>query len=187
MATPPVPTPERKSTWVVWLLGLLAAGLVVLVGGALLLSVYVARQVEIQRAGNQVEIRTPVGEVKVSKSEQAHAGLPVYPGATLLDPAAQVEVMASAEESVSVVAARYRTTDPIEKVDDWYREHLGSEFVREGPGVMDRKKKVFGIQVKSDDVAFISEKDDVLRVVALERKLAAVEIALVRIGHDQPQ
>jgi hypothetical protein len=186
MATSSVPAPEKKVSWVWWVLGLLGAGLAVLVVGALLVSVYVARQVEVQRAGDSVEIRTPVGGLRAGKTEAADPGLPVYPGAQLTEPGAQVEITGPDDDSLAVVAAKYRTTDPIDKVDEWYRERLGKDFIREGPGVSVRKGRIFGVEVKSSDIAFIHELDDGMRVVALERKGGGVEIALVRLGRSEP-
>ena len=84
-------------------------------------------------------------------------------------------------------AAKYRTVDPLATVDDWYREHLGAEFIREGPGVMNRKKDIFGVEVKSSDIAFISDANDMLRVVVLERKGLTTEIALACIGKHETQ
>jgi hypothetical protein len=101
---------------------------------------------------------------------------------------ATVEITAPTEEdSVHITAARYRTPDPIEKVDEWYQEKLGPDFTREGPGIAKRKKDILGISVKSSDTAYISEKDDMLRVVALERKGLYTEIALARIGKQETQ
>ena len=194
MSTSPVPAPaqgppehEKKSNLLWWLLGLLAIGIAVLGLGGVLIASYVLRNVRVQQSGSRVEIQTPVGEVKVSKDVAANPGLPVYPGATVAEAGATVEIGAPAEETVSIVAARYRTADPLPKVDDWYREQLGADFKREGPGVMVRKKDITGLQVKSSDVAFISEKDDLVRVVALERKGIYTEIALARIGKQETQ
>ena len=195
MSTTPAPTPEEKPAparprgndllW--WILGLLVAAVIVLGLGGLLVARYMVRQIEVHPATGRVEIQTPIGQVKVSKDEKVDPSLPVYPGATLIEPVATVEIGGADDEPLAVHAAKYRTPDPLEKVDAWYSEHLGKEFTREGPGVAERKRKVFGITVRSDQVAFISEKDDALRVVALERKFGSTEIALARIGERSAQ
>jgi hypothetical protein len=189
MSTPPVSPPPKKSNVLWWVLGLFLAGVVILGLGGLLIATYVLKDVvQVRETAGQVEVQTPAGSIKVDKTAPPDPGLPVYPGATTAESGATVEITAPDEEdSLHVTAARYRTTDPIEKVDEWYQEKLGSEFTREGPGVARRKRDILGISVKSSDTAYISEKDDTLRVVALERKGLYTEIALARIGKTETQ
>ena len=177
--------PERKSHLLLWIFGLLAAGVLILSLGGLIAARFLARNIEVIQTGNRVEVRTPVGSIRADKSSGDETGLPSYPGATLAEPAGTVELTAPDEENVAITAAKYRTDDPVEKVDAWYREKLGPEFEREGAGVMRRKKDIFGIQVRSDDVAFISEKDDYVLIVAIQKKFSRVEIAHVRIGKEE--
>ena len=187
MSTTPIPTPEKQSNLLWWVLGLLGAAVVVLGLAGLLAARFLLQDVQVHRSGEQVEIRTPVGDLKVSKDATPGSGLPVYPGATLFEPAATVELVPHQDEAVEITAARYRTSDSLDRVDAWYREQLGPEFQREGAGVMVRKKDLFGVEVKSDDIAFVSETNDLLRIVVLQKKMAAVEIALVRIGKQEAQ
>lgn len=187
LKAPPPDAPEKKSGLLVWLLGLLGIGILVLGGGGMLVANYVMKNVQVQQSGSQVAIQTPVGEMKVDRDVAADPGLPVYPGAVATDPGATVEIGVPNEEQVAVIAARYRTGDPLTKVDEWYQSQLGPDFKREGPGVMVRKKDIMGIQVKSTDIAFISEEKDLVRVVALERKGIQTEIALARIGRQETQ
>ena len=186
--TPPAaPPPEKKSSLLWWLLGLLLAGIAVLGIGGVLVASFVLRNVEVRKSGNGVQIETPVGGVKVNKDAAADPGLPVYPGAATSESGATVELTGPDEDRFTVTAARYRTADPITKVDEWYQERLGAEFQREGPGVMRRKKDIFGVTVKSSDIAFIAEEKDLLRVVALELKGIYTEVALARIGKQETQ
>ncbi|MBI1750509.1 MAG: hypothetical protein HY234_03475 [Acidobacteria bacterium] len=186
MSTQPNPLPQKSSSniWA-WVLGLLAAGVVILGAGAFLATRFLVRSIEVNRTGTSVEINTAVGSLKASKDESADPGLPVYPGSKLAQPGGTVEFTTPNEESVNITAAHYRTIDPIEKVDAWYREQLSLDFKREGPGVMIRKKHINGVVVKSDDVAYVSEKDDVVLVVALQKRFNGVEIALLRAGKPE--
>ncbi len=188
MSTPQTPLPQKSSNnlWV-WLLGLAAAGILILGTGAFVATRYLVRSVEVNRASSSVEINTPVGTLKAAKDDNANPGLPVYPGAKLSQPGGTIELTTPNEESVSLTAAHYRTIDPIEKVDAWYREQLSLDFKREGPGVMVRKKNINGVVVSSNDIAYISEKDDFVRVVALKKQFNAVEIALLRAGKPETQ
>ncbi len=189
-ARPSVPVPPaqpQKSNVVLWVLGILAAAVVLFGLGAFIAVTYVARAVQVNQAGNKVEIQTPVGSIKASKDAAPDTGLPVYPGSTVSESGADVELGVPDEETVKITAAHYRTIDPIGKVDAWYAERLGDEFKREGPGVHLKKKDVIGTQLKSDDIAFVSEKGDFVRVVALKKQFNGVEIVLLRIGKSESQ
>jgi malate/lactate dehydrogenase len=52
---------------------------------------------------------------------------------------------------------------------------------------MVRKKEINGVVLKSSDIAFIADKDDLVRVVALEKKFNGVEIVLLRAGKPEAQ
>lgn len=196
MSTPPNSVPpaagetepqKTGSNLGAWVLGLLLVGALILGGGAWLVTRFFVQNIQVNRAGSTVVIDTPVGSLKAGKDEKADPGLPVYPGAKVAQPGGTVELSLPEEDSVQLTAAHYRTLDPIEKVDAWYREQLSSDFKREGPGVMVRKKNINGIIVKSDDVAYVSEKDDLVRVVALQKRFNGVEIALLRAGKQESQ
>ena len=196
MSTPPNPAPlvpnkaeapkSSNRIWL-WLLGLAAAAVIILGVGALLVTRFLVRSIEVNRAATSVEINTPVGTLKAAKDESVDPGLPVYPGAKLSQPGGTVELTTPNEESVHLTAAHYRTIDPIEKVDAWYREQLSPEFKREGPGVMNRKKEINGVVVRSDDIAYILEKEDSAQVVALQKRFNSVEIVLLRAGKPEAQ
>ena len=195
MSTPPNPAPAVSSKveppkdnriWP-WLLGLAATAIIILGVGALLVTRFLVRSIEVNRASTSVEIKTPVGTLKAAKDESVDPGLPVYPGAKLSQQGGTVELSTPNEESVHITAAHYLTIDPIEKVDAWYREQLSPEFKREGPGVMNRKKEVNGAVLKSDDIAYISEKEDFVHVVALQKRFNGVEIVLLRAGKPESQ
>jgi hypothetical protein len=181
-----MPQKSSSSVWA-WVLGLVAAGFLILGAGALLVTRYLVRRIEVSREAASVEITTPVGTLRAAKDETTDPGLPVYPGAKLSQPGGTVELTAPNEESVSLTSAHYLTTDPIEKVDAWYGEHVGTDFKREGPGVMIRKRDITGVVVKSGDIAYIADKEDFVRVVALQKKFNGVEIVLLRAGKPEAQ
>jgi hypothetical protein len=181
-----MPQKSSSNIWA-WVLGLVFAGVVILGAGAWFVTRYLVHTIEVNQANSSVEINTPVGTLKAAKDEKADPGLPIYPGAKLAQAGGTVELSVPGEDSVNLTAVHYRTIDPIEKVDAWYREQLSPDFKREGPGVMVRKKDINGVIVKSDDIAFISEKDDVVLVVALQKRFNGVEIALLRAGRQEAQ
>jgi hypothetical protein len=180
MPAPP-PVEERKSSVVWWFLGLLLVSLAILLIGAFFLAQYFLRSVQVSREGDQVAISTPAGDIHVDQSGPAETGLPIFPGAEVSERGAAVELTPPGEDPVSILAARYRTQAPLAEVDAWYRAQLGREFVREGPGRTDRKARIFGVDIRSDDTVFVAEGNEEMRVVGLRRQGLYTEIALVRV------
>jgi hypothetical protein len=177
---------EKKSSILAWLLGMLAAAVVILSLGAYLVVRYLAREVQVIRTGDTVTVTTPAGELKVSKGGD-ETGLPEHPSAKMTEPGATVTIEAANGEEAEVTVAKYRTGEPLDQVDAWYKERLGPEFEREGTGKMERKKTVFGVEIRSDDVVFLNDKEENKQFVALRRSGAGTEIILIRISESAPQ
>lgn len=191
-ATPAPPRPtgpaqERKSSLLLWVIGLVVAAVVILGLGGGLIAFYLARQVEVVRTGPEsVEVRTPLGSIRADKGK-AETGLPEYPSARMTETPGTVEIAGPDEEGFLVTAAKYRTTDAIATVDEWYRGQLASSFEREPAGTMVRKRRIFGTEVRSDDLAYIEERDEVIRFVVIRRQGRETEIVLARIGKQEVQ
>jgi hypothetical protein len=188
-ASPVAPSPPPRSgrNLFLWVIGLLAAAVVVLGLGGALIAFYLARQVEVIRTGPEgVEVRTPLGSIRAEQGK-AETGLPEYPGARMTETPGTVEIAGPGEEGFLVTAAKYRTADAVATVDEWYRGQLASSFEREPAGTMIRKRRLFGTEVRSDDLAYIEEKDDVIRFVVIRRQGRETEIVLARLGRQDVQ
>jgi hypothetical protein len=182
--TPASPPPRNNAVW--WILGILGGGLVVLLCFGVMFGTYVARRIHVSEAGKKVEISTPVGSLQVNPGPSRETGLPVYPGATAdSSEGANVEFAPAVGERVGVAAAKYFSSDSLEKVSDWYAERLGSEFTREKPGR--RIHRIQGVNAGNADVAFISDNGEQMRIVALKRKDDGVEVSLARVGKQEAQ
>ena len=181
----PVPPTQSQSAAIWWILGILGGGVVILALCGLLFAAYIARQVHIIEAGKNVEISTPVGQIQVNKAGPHDTGLPVYPGAgTLESNGANVRITPAEGTQVGIVAAKYFTSDPLDKVAAWYSQHLGPEFTRQtGRGAFRTPR----IDASDADAAFVSQDGDRVRVVALKRKSGGVEIDLARVGQQEAQ
>jgi len=185
-APPQPPAPPRSRSLLWWIIGLLVAAVVILGLGAAMIAFYLAR-VEVVRTGPEsVEVRTPFGSMRAEKG-QADTGLPDYPGARVTETPATVEITGPSDDGFMVTAGKYRTPDSLPAVDQWYREHLPDSFEREPAGVMVRKRRLFGTEVRSDDLAYIEEKDDVIRFVVIRRHATETEIVLARLGKQEVQ
>ncbi len=183
---PIAPAPERSRSLLWWIVGLVIAAMVILGLGGTLIAFYLAR-VEVVRTGAEgVEVRTPLGTIRADK-DKPDTGLPEYPGARMAETPGTVEITAPNEEGFLVTAAKYRTADPLVTVDEWYRGQLAASFEREPAGTMIRKRRIFGVEVHSDDLAYIEEKDDGVRFVVIRRHSTETEIVLARIGKQEVQ
>src|ERR1700721_2195506 len=80
---PIVPPPARRdsTTAIWWILGIVGGGIVVMVFLALMVAGYVAGHSHIDSEGKNVDIQTPVGELKVNQNPTGPWGSPVYPAA----------------------------------------------------------------------------------------------------------
>ena len=174
----------RAGSLLGWMLGLLAVGILVLGLGTYAVWRIVAPEVEVIRTATGVEVKTPVGDLR-AKREGDETGLPKYPGAETTEPGATVEIESPTEESVAVTVAKYRSNDPLDKVEEWYKARLGPDFEREGSGRMERKRIIYGTDVSMDDVAFFKERELLLEAVILRKKGLATEIVLVRAGEPE--
>jgi hypothetical protein len=182
----PAPTQPRKSNLVWWVLGVVVAAVALLGLGGVLLALFFAREIEVVRTGPEaVEIRTPAGSIKAEKGGKPETGLPEYPGARVTELPAMVEITGPDEEGFEVTTAKYRTPDPAAQVDEWYRSKLGQEFVREEPGRMTRKQRLFGAEIRSDDIAYVHEQDELIRFVVIRSRRTESEIVLARLGRQE--
>jgi hypothetical protein len=139
----------------------------------------------IRNKGQNVEIQTPVGGIKVNSDATHATSLPIYPGSTSVDSHNTNLEVSSGDAGFGIAVEKYSTADELDKVSGWYAQRLGPSFRREKQG---SHTKIQGVEANSDaDVAFVDDHGDGARVVALTRKSERVEIALVRVGVKQAQ
>jgi len=187
-ARPPaaIPPQRRSNNAVWWILGIVAGGIVVMVLFGLALAGLFIRNLRVHNQGNNVEIQTPVGAIKVNKDVPRATGLPVYPGATSSgnDKNAKVE-LSSGDGGVGIAVEHFSTIDNLDQVDKWYLHRLGPSFRREQDL---SRHPIHGVTVDSDtDIAFVDDHGDGARVVALTKKGEGVDIVLFRAGKKEAQ
>jgi hypothetical protein len=135
---PPVPPQPPGSGSNAITIALLIVALVVVVG---CIGVWVslrvisrAVHVDVQDGKNgkeqQVSIHTPLGSLEVKHDlDEASLELPIYPGATQLKnhDSATVNINIADETKVRVVAGKFETSDPLDKVVAFYHDRLAGE------------------------------------------------------------
>ncbi|MGA8144070.1 MAG: hypothetical protein WB987_09310 [Candidatus Acidiferrales bacterium] len=181
---PPQQPPRKRNDAVLWILAIVGGGFVLLILGGLLVASLVIRRVHVSQTGKQVEIETPAGALRVN-SDQLHAtGLPVYPGAKQdKSQGSAVEFSAAGGAGMGIATEKYMATDDLDQVSEWYQQKLGPSYKREEHGSAGHREHVSS----EADVAYIYEKGDNTRIVALTKKSAGVEIELVRVGKKEVQ
>ena len=181
-----VPPQRRSNNAVWWILGIVAGGIVVMVLFGLALAGIFIRNLRVHNQGNNVEIQTPVGAIKVNKDVPRASGLPVYPGATSggKDNNAQVDLSAG-DGALGIAVEHFTTSDNLDHVDKWYAHRLGSSFRREENL---EQHPIHGVTVDANtDLAFVDDHGDGVRVVALTKKGDGVDIVLFRAGKKEAQ
>ncbi|HWY26653.1 MAG TPA: hypothetical protein VNY97_01885 [Candidatus Angelobacter sp.] len=184
---PAVPQPKpNNAMW--WILGILGGGLVILVFFGLTLAGLIVRHIHIANDGNKVAIETPIGDLKVNKGEPHATGLAVYPAATSTGENNGTVQLGTDDEGLGIAAEEYETRDALDKVRDWYRSHLGSDFEMETNARHgSQHSKINGVEVGNHEIAFVSERRGGARIVALDKSFHGTKIKLVRVGTREAQ
>jgi len=186
MSATPVVTSPRQSNAVWWVLGIFGAALCVLIFASLNIASFIARRTRVVTSGKHVEISTPVGKFELDKDAGRTAGLPVYPGATPKDSdGARIEFPTADGDKVALAAAKYYTSDSLDKVAAWYTVRLGTRFRREAPA--GDVGPLVHLDVKDAEVSYISDDGDAVRIVGLTQRGDGVEIGLARMGKEVVQ
>ena len=114
------------------ILGALAIAAVVATG------LYIAQNVRVtERTGRDTTVETPFGTVRVREArlDPTALGLPVYPGAVRNEHSHKLADFhfdfGGTHKEFAVAAAEYRTSDPPEKVIEFYRDKLPHWMVSE--------------------------------------------------------
>jgi hypothetical protein len=186
MSTVPATIPPRQSNALLWVLGILGAALCLVVFVSLNVASFVAHNTRITRSAKHVEISTPAGKIDFDKGSGRTAGLPVYPGAMPNESdGARIEFPTANGEKVALAAAKYYTSDPLDKVAAWYTERLGTGFRREA---FDRDAgPIIHLDAGDADISYISNDGDAVRIVGLTQRGDGVEIGLARMGKEEVQ
>lgn len=181
---PPQQPPRKGNNAVLWILVIVGGGFVILVVGGLLIAGMFIKHVRVNESGQRVEIETPAGSLRVN-GDQIHAtGLPVYPGAKpLKSQGSNVEFSADSGAGMGLATEKYTTPDDLDQVTEWYKQRLGPGYQREERSSGNHRDHVNS----SADVAYVYEKGDNVRVVALTKKSDGIEIELVRVGKKEVQ
>jgi len=145
------------------------------------------------KGAKNVSIQTPFGGLKVrTQAEPAETGLALYPGARRVAQADDREHSANVSVSLpvvrlKVVAMKFETDDPPEKVLAFYRKELqkhGAVTECRGSASFDRGGQVRCVENKpagEDETELVAGTEERHRIVVVKRKPGRTEFALVYI------
>jgi hypothetical protein len=190
MSTAPVPAPAKKSNVLWWILGIAGAFVVLCVVAGVFIAGLVLQNFRVHKSGQEVQVSTPVGELKVSQTAARQTGLPVYPGAVRIESGKNVQLTLPADQRVGLIVVQYHSSDSLDRVDAWYRGHLGPEFKREegsGGHVNITIKGADRVNLSQDEIAFVYDHESTVRVVALARRDGGTQITQVQAGAQETQ
>lgn len=158
----------------------MTCGFCVLLGGGLLMASRVISALGVRAGSDKTTVRTPLGEFRVEKAKEVGPGLPVYPAATLVLPGAAAAHLPLNDDQPQVIASTYHTNSSREYVVNWYLEHLSPEFARQDSGPKKLPEVFRDSRISDDDIAFVGERGDQVRVVALALDDMGTKITLLR-------
>lgn len=182
-ATPPRSSNTNIGVWIACGVGVMLL-FSLLIGLAIMrMGLSFARNVSISTSGKSVEISTPSGKIAVNAGVPADIGLPIYPGASASaeDGSGSVEFVNKDFQRSGMSVSKYFVSDSLEKVDAWYRQALGSDFERQGPGPKTMVVHGIVVEIEAGDIAYISDTGSVA-MVALKPVGSRVEIDLAKFG-----
>jgi hypothetical protein len=169
--------PSSKS--LLFMMIAMTCGFCVLLGGGLLMASRVIGALGLRAGSDKTTVRTPLGEFRVEKAKEVGPGLPVYPASTLVLPGAAAH-RPSNDDQPQVIASTYHTNSSREYVANWYVEHLSPEFARQDAGPKKLPEAFRDSRISDDDIAFVGERGEQVRVVALAIDEMGTKITLLR-------
>jgi hypothetical protein len=178
----PSPAPNRSGHKVLLICVLLVAAMVAAAVFSIYLGVHIlshavfVHTTQGAHGSRQMAISTPIGSVRLSHGTVADAGmigLPVYPGAKRLkdEEGDSFAAQFGSHGQMGVMAAKFETPDPIDKVAKFYRRSLTGQVTR----VVQRDsqgKTLFEIKTADSD-----------KIVTLKESGEGTRIALVKVFH----
>jgi len=158
----------------------MTCGFCVLLSGGLLMASRVINALGVRAGSDKTTVRTPLGEFRLEKAKEVGPGLPVYPAATLVLAGSAAAHLPVTDDQPQVLSSTYHTNTSREYVATWYLEHLSPEFARQDSGPKKLPEALRNAHISDDDIAFVGERGDQIRVVELALDEIGTKITLLR-------
>jgi hypothetical protein len=178
---PGLPPPAKKQNILIWILSGCGTVLVLLIlVGTLAFRSFMKNNVHV---GPNGEVDMKFGGMTMHGGKPADIGLPVYPGVETAG-AAGVEMTIPTPKNGQQLMAQsmYSSKDSAEKVDDWYRQYLGAEFVRldanQNPAVLG--DNAFPFPLDRGAISYQCKRGDVKYAVTIHSIMGTTQLKLMR-------
>ena len=178
---------SSSSKSLLWMMIGLFVGLAILLAGGLFLASRVIRSMGLSAASAKDTVRTPGGSFRMEKEAEVGPGLPVYPRASLVVPDDDEAAAAIKQAQSGIQTSTYHTTDVRDFVDEWYGKHLSPEFTRRDAGAKPVPAIFSDARIGDSDIAFVAERDQMVRIVALSVDSGGTKISLIRYSKSSPE
>jgi hypothetical protein len=155
-------------------------GIALLFGGGMFIASRVIHAMGLRATSDKTTVRTPIADFRIQKRDEVGPGLPVYPRASLVVPGQDAALAVSGDDQPQIVYATYHTNDSREFVLDWYAGHLSPDFVRHNAGVEPLPETLREARIPGNDIAFLGERGNQIRIVALTEDSTGTKITLER-------
>lgn len=177
---------SSASKSLMWMMIALFTGLAALLAGGLFVASRVVRSMGLTAASAKDTIHTPGGTFRLEKETEVGPGLPIYPRSSLVVPDENDAAAAVKQAQNGIERSLYHTTDMRDYVDTWYKEHLSPEYTRHDAGDKPSPDLMGGTTVTDDDVCFVAERNQKVRIVMLSLDTGGTKISLIRFDKDGP-
>ena len=177
---------SSSSKSLMWMMIGLFIGLAVLLAGGLFLASRVVRSMGLSAASARDTVRTKGGSFRLERETEVGPGLPVYPRSSLVVPDDDAAGTAIKQAQNGIQTSTYHTTDTREFVDEWYSKHLSPEFTRRDAGDKPVPAIFNDARVSDSDIAFVAEREQMVRIVALSLDSGGTKISLIRFSKSSP-
>jgi hypothetical protein len=177
---------SSSSKSLMWMMIGLFTGLALLLGSALFLASRAVRSMGLSAASAKDTMRTPGGSFRLEKETEVGPGLPLYPRSALVVPDDDTAATSIKEAQNGIETSIYHTTDTRDFVDSWYAKHLSPEFTRRDAGEKPVPAILSGTRVSDNDIAFVAEREQMVRIVALSLDSGGTKISFIRFSRTSP-
>src|SRR5580704_12735648 len=171
---------SSSSKSLMWMMISLYTGLALLLAGGLFVASKVVRSMGLTAANAVNTVRTSGGSLRLEKEGEIGPGLPVYPRSSLVVPDDSTTATAVKQAQNGIETSTYHTTDTRDFVDEWYGKHLSGEFSRRDAGARPVPAIFNDARVSDSDIAFVAEREQMVRIVALSLDSGGTKISLIR-------
>jgi hypothetical protein len=186
MAEGSVSGSSSSSKSLMWMMIGLFTGLGILLAGGLLVASRVVGSMGLSAASAKDTVRTPGGSFRLEKETEIGPGLPVYPRSALIVPDDAAAAAAVKQAQSGIEASTYHTNDTRDFVDEWYSKHLSPEFTRRDAGKKSVPAIFSAVRVSDNDIAFVAQREQMVRIVALSVDSVGTRISLIRFSKSSP-